>query len=208
MTEAEWQGCDNPWRMLDFLSARVSERKLRLFAVACCRQPALFHFWRAQDEAAVHTAEGYAEGQADLDQLRQAGRAAWSMGPAWCCAETGGAAARQWAASADRYGAWSASRRALLAGLLRELFGPEPLRPVTIERGWIAWNSRTVPRLAQAAYEERQLPSGRLDNAHLAVLADALEEAGCPDPRILGHLRSSGEHVRGCHVLDALLAKT
>jgi hypothetical protein len=61
--------------------------------------------------------------------------------------------------------------------------------------------------LAQAAYENRQLPPGLLDNARLAVLADALEEAGCQDPVILGHLRSGGEHVRGCFVVDALLGK-
>jgi hypothetical protein len=37
--------------------------------------------------------------------------------------------------------------------------------------------------LAQAAYDERELPSGHLDQARLAVLADALEEAGCGDAR-------------------------
>jgi hypothetical protein len=40
------------------------------------------------------------------------------------------------------------------------------------------------------------------------VLADALEEAGCTDPALLRHLRPGGGHVRGCHVLDALLGKT
>jgi hypothetical protein len=61
--------------------------------------------------------------------------------------------------------------------------------------------------LAQAAYDERNLPSGHLDNARLAVLSDALEEAGCTDADILSHLRSPGLHVRGCWALDLVLAK-
>jgi hypothetical protein len=52
------------------------------------------------------------------------------------------------------------------------------------------------------------LPSGRLGPARLAVLADALEEAGVTDADLLDHLRGSGFHVRGCHVLDALLGKS
>jgi hypothetical protein len=49
--------------------------------------------------------------------------------------------------------------------------------------------------------------AGHLDAARLAVLADMLEEAGCPDPPLLGHLRGPGPHVRGCFALDAILGK-
>jgi hypothetical protein len=40
----------------------------------------------------------------------------------------------------------------------------------------------------------------------LAVLADALLEAGCDDECLLGHLRGPGPHVRGCFALDAIMA--
>jgi hypothetical protein len=52
------------------------------------------------------------------------------------------------------------------------------------------------------------LLSGYLNSQGLAVLADALEEAGCQDQEILSHCRSGGEHVRGCWVVDLLLGKT
>src|SRR5262249_14683122 len=38
------------------------------------------------------------------------------------------------------------------------------------------------------------------------VLADALEAAGCSNQDILEHCRGPGPHVRGCWVLDMLLA--
>jgi hypothetical protein len=43
----------------------------------------------------------------------------------------------------------------------------------------LKWLTPTVLSLAQAAYDEL-LPNGALDPARLAVLSDALEEAGCP----------------------------
>jgi hypothetical protein len=42
----------------------------------------------------------------------------------------------------------------------------------------LVWNDAVVVRLAQAAYEQRYMPEGTLDNGVLKILADALEEAG------------------------------
>jgi hypothetical protein len=41
----------------------------------------------------------------------------------------------------------------------------------------------------------------------LPALANALEEAGCSDTMIIGHCRWPWGHVRGCWVLDLLLGK-
>jgi hypothetical protein len=72
----------------------------------------------------------------------------------------------------------------------------------------LAWNDGTVVKLAQAAYDRRALPAGTLDNIRLAVLADALEEAGLTDAGLLDHLRSAGPHVRGSFALDAVLGRS
>jgi hypothetical protein len=92
---------------------------------------------------------------------------------------------------------------AVQASLLREALG-NPFRPAALDPAWL---TRDVRALAQAAYEERHPPSGHLDDAHLAILADALEDAGCTDADLLGHLRGPGPHVRGCWAVDLLLGK-
>jgi hypothetical protein len=39
----------------------------------------------------------------------------------------------------------------------------------------------------------------------LPILADALEEAGCDDARVLAHCRDDAHHARGCWVVDLIL---
>ena len=60
MTESEWLADTSLDRMIDHAAAHSSKRKMRLFAVACCRQ-----LWDLLPEAsrqAVETSEQYADG--------------------------------------------------------------------------------------------------------------------------------------------------
>ena len=81
-------------------------------------------------------------------------------------------------------------------GLLREIFG-NPFCSITIAPSWL---TSTVQQIAETIYSERAFD-------RLAILADALEDAGCTSQDILSHLRQPGVHVRGCWCLDLVLEK-
>lgn len=85
--------------------------------------------------------------------------------------------------------------------LIHEVFG-NPFRPVAFNA---AWRVPLVTSLAQATYDVRSLPSGEFDSDRLAVISDALEEAGCSNSGLLSHLRSPGPHIRGCWAVDIIL---
>jgi hypothetical protein len=81
--------------------------------------------------------------------------------------------------------------------IIRDVFG-NPFRPVAFDP---AWRTGTAVDLANTMYDAR-------DFAAMPVLADALEEAGCDVPDVLGHCRDpKGAHVRGCWVVDLVLRK-
>jgi hypothetical protein len=110
-------------------------------------------------------------------------------------------AADPWSADAARVG------RPVQVALLRELFGNPFCRVPPVDPAWLAYATGAVVRLARSAYDYREPSERSLEAGHLAVLADALEDAGCADPGLLGHLRGPGPHVRGCWALDLLLGK-
>lgn len=64
-----------------------------------------------------------------------------------------------------------------------------------------------IDKFHEQLAEARKQPSGLLDPVRLAVLADALEDAGCTDAGVLDHLRGPGPHVRGCWALDLPLGR-
>jgi hypothetical protein len=89
------------------------------------------------------------------------------------------------------------------AVLARDIFRPVKPLPGSV----LGWREGTVIKLARAAYENRLLPSGLLAPERLAVLTDALDEAGSDDAELLAHLRSPGPHVRGCAGIDTILGR-
>lgn len=88
--------------------------------------------------------------------------------------------------------------RDMAANMLRDVFGdPNDVRPPLFDATAgayvsLPWLTPQVLSLVRAAYDDRR-QDGTLDAARLAVLSDALEEAGCDDADILRHLR--GEEV-------------
>jgi hypothetical protein len=130
---------------------------------------------------------------------------AWDTARAdWAATRASRAAAKYAAQASSRGGlpfGWATARDAAhhrKVLLLDDIAGPDPLP--TLHSGWLTWSEGTVPRVAQAIYQERAFD-------RLPVLADALEEAGCADADILGHLRGPGPHALGCWVVDLLTAK-
>ena len=219
MTEAEWLTCTDPAAMLEFLTGKASTRKLRLFGCACCRL--VWDRHEGGSRRAVEVSERFADGAADLGELRKAHQAVEYQGKSWYYAHPA------WYASSERpEWAWAyglpydedpgdgrqvmignrAHYLATHSNLLHEVFG-NPFARIGVEPSWLTWNAGIVPELATGIYEERSPLDGAFTSERLAALADALEEAGCQDARILAHCRGPGPHVRGCWVVDLILGK-
>ncbi len=75
--------------------------------------------------------------------------------------------------------AWAAVIGAgVRVALTREIFGSPFRRPPPLPASVLAWNDGTVRRLAEAIYDEQNPPEGTLDNTRLAILGDAMLDAG------------------------------
>jgi mannitol/fructose-specific phosphotransferase system IIA component (Ntr-type) len=215
MTRREWASCTDPTAMIRLLRDRglLTERKARLFGAACCRR--LWDLLPDGGHRAVEVVERQADGLAGREEL-DAARGAFTAviggasGPAslanaavsYLLAKPGPDPAgyaldlSPWAAQAAGS---RAEELAAQADTLRCLFGTLPFR-TAVQPAWLAFGDGVVAKLARGIHDERAFD-------RMPILADALEEAGCIDTDLLGHLRCDGPHARGCHVLDALLGK-
>ncbi len=187
MTEAEWNASTDPAAMLyvvqgpepeygGFPTRKISERKMKLF-VEACRQ-------MRNEEVGESKQHPYA-------------------------AEITMSIVQEWTTPR-----WENPSLAVRAALLREIVG-NPFRPVKLreevpsrwpntsyvfEPSWLTWKNGTVPRIAQAIYDERRWED-------MPILADAIEDAGSDCEDLLTHCRSGGIHVRGCWAVDLILGK-
>jgi hypothetical protein len=211
MTEAEWLESTDPTLMLEFLKgktkqeweqSKISDRKLRLFIVACCR-----HIWHSMTERsrnAVEVGERFADGLASQTELAAAEETVKYV--AWNARFAFGTDSQAWMAAKaaeivlrPKVMPWTIDRKGSQShNYLRDIFGPLPFRPITIDPRWL---TSTVVDLATAIYEERVFE-------RMPVLADAFMDAGCDNEQILQHCRTEGPHVRGCWVVDLLLGKS
>jgi hypothetical protein len=204
VTESEWLACRDPRPMLRFLRSGTSgaigsrlarlagrrgvatPRKLRLFALACARRAGLAEADIPTDPQAAADAAVRAVVER---AVRRAGEAAWEdetrYATDWDPITAGRAdsAARYAESEVDR-GVIAADEAEAQADLLREIFG-HPAEPAVFNP---AWRTGAAVALARAAYEEPS-PDGELDPFRMALLADALEDAGCDDERIVRHCR-------------------
>jgi hypothetical protein len=80
----------------------------------------------------------------------------------------------------------------LLRCLAGNLFSLVPCDP--------AWRTSVVVGMADGIRADRAFD-------RLPILADALEEAGCDDARVLAHCRDDAHHARGCWVVDLILRR-
>lgn len=233
MTEAEWNSSNDPQAMLAFVKGRgcTSDRKLRLYAVAWCREkcPELTHAAgplgvSANVEAcladcsyALTVAERYADGLAKETERLDARSAVRRWHGVWNSDDLA------------MYYAVEVARACVANPPLSGALPPPPYadsvaesRKCTdsiLQANWLRclfgllpfrqptlgvvreWRDNVIAQVAQRIYERREF--------HLApFLADMLQEAGCHDAEVLAHLRSPDQtHTRGCFALDLTLGR-
>lgn len=231
MTERDWLECGDHRPMLAFLQGdpspanRISERTLRLYACGCCRliwDILPYQCCRWAVEATERYADGEVNGEAvaaehellncvlippgeergpgcqalmaaffaSLDPGDYPGRADEKSVAYAAAVRTPSLVIR----AADPSCRASVTRS--VADLLRDVFG-NPSRQVEVDPTWLTWD---VTALARGIQDDRACD-------RMLILADALEDAGCADEEVLRHSRSGGAHIRGCWLLDVLLAK-
>jgi hypothetical protein len=214
MTEAEWLAATDPAQMMSLIWNGVSDRKLRLFAVACCRVM-IAGVNEPSAARAVEASEQFADGSISEEELSAARRATTDD---WNCVHEAGEVNSTFTRNAALGAAYQVSRpsarkvvqeigmllRRQVGGVpkefqievLRDTLG-NPFRPILADPSWL---TSDVRNLAEGIYADRAFD-------RMPILADALQDAGCDVEDVLNHCRSHDVHVRGCWVVDLVLGK-
>lgn len=230
MDEAGWYECRLLYELLALARARMNDRQRRLFAVACCGR---FGHLMAdpRSRAAVDVARRFADGEAGEEErfsaeadaseayvavrdsrLLLAPALPWSRQAellaqaALLCVTPGvyyaedAADCVRWALLAANGWGCEQAEETEQCRLLREIVGPLPFHEARVEPWWLAYNDGAARQLAALIDRDQSFDL-------MPILADALEEAGCDDERLLKHCRDGGDHVRGCWVIDLLVGR-
>lgn len=172
MTEAEWLASDDPKAMLDYLLEerhgefygpvtyphRTSDRKLRLLEDAC------YHSFGLNLDDLVVQIQPYPEAADFLREIVGNPFRPVMLPAGLPCRKCRGKGKRPSGAG---------------GAVDRPSHRPCEMCKST-GHGSCPWLTPDVLALAQAAYDDRDEVSGHLDPVRLLILADSLEEAGCP----------------------------
>jgi hypothetical protein len=240
MTERKWFASKDPDRMVLFLESHLPHdededpfhaaagRKLRLFAVMCCRH--IGHLLTDErSRNALDVLERYLDHGATKRQFNRAVESAAKVTCDLADAPGGVYEAACAACTAlediqdpfeDTREVADHARSALVAALpedepAKALARAEraeeaaqaqflrdifgnPFRPVALDSAWLTSDVRL---LARGIYDHKAFE-------RMPILADALQDAGCDNEDILAHCRDPKQvHARGCWVVDLVLGK-
>jgi hypothetical protein len=231
MTEPQWLSSTDPVQLVECKQAGWSDRKLRLFCVACCRR--VVHLCDAKaNQRAIEVAEALAEGRVTEEQ------SAAAVGNMVGIEED----AEQKAAEDHRASARYEAATAIMQTLDLSAFEAAKQVPgsatfavadsVSADTASLAWKkAQAAEQKAQAdllreichnpfrptiyarAWVKRDTKAlaraiyDKREFDRLPELADALKKSGCTFQELLDHFRQPGDHVRGCWALDLVLEK-
>ncbi|MDY3554230.1 hypothetical protein R5W24_003349 [Gemmata sp. JC717] len=234
MTEQEWLATTDPTPMVAFVMSKVSDRKLRLLAVACCnRIRSLLVDPRSLE------AVSFSERHADTGPAKKRGHPTIRKATTDVVREVQDERRR----GCQREDIPSLSARLHAAYAVTALTVPVQIGAVLFNTARAAgWSAVIDPyrsdpsdgsemevqaALLREVFGPLPFRSVTVEPAWLTsdvvllaegiyqerafdrmpILADALQDAGCDNKDVLNHCRQPGEHVRGCWVLDLITGR-
>lgn len=199
-----WRTATTATPMLDELyrNGEPSDRKLRLFAVACCRRHWFSLPFASQRSIIVN--EQRADRPVPGERLcRAADRAFLAFCASRHVRPLCAAVDLGWDRNNQRASVYSVVRNCgddvVAACYLRDLINPAPRPKPT-------WVTPEALALARQAYRSNPYGTSYLSTLSMAKVADAAWRAGCRDHGLLNHL-TEDVRLKGCWSLDLVLGK-
>jgi hypothetical protein len=203
--EAALQQCHSARSLIAYLPAQGGSRKLRL--IACAWHRHILGPYQPVVQQLIELAEQMADGLVVPEDMQHEDHSTLAS-PAphlpWCrweqmlrLVKPSARAAIDTAFDLILDNFEMSDVQPVMNRLIRDVLG-DVLAPFRPADEWLHWQRGTLRTMAQIMYNEGTF-------SELPILADALEDAGCTEARVLEHCRIPGPHVRGCWVLDGLM---